>query len=164
VTKTSTHFDANREEWCNVANFEQMYHECYEKMVESKIAIKTVEENWLDKEGVVVEEEHLAFGRKTKYQMIHPNYLVFVDEVGDNTSQKDDENIAGTKYVVSRKNRALMRAAHNDCHFTKLGFSLADGRPILCVIIVACSETDAKIRMGLQPWCEVEGEGAVMVR
>jgi len=139
-----------------------MYYECYEKMVESKIAIKTAEENWLDKDGVVVEEEHLAFGRKTKYQMICPNYLVFVDEVGDNTSQKDDGNIAGTKYVVGRKSRALMRAAHNDCHFTTLGFSLADGRPILCVIIVACSEIDAKIRMGLQPWCEVEGEGAVM--
>ncbi len=142
--KTSTRFDANREEWCNMANFEQMYYECYEKMVESKIAIKRAEENWLDKDGVAVEEEHLAFGRKTKYQMIRPNYLVFVDEVGDNTSQKDDGNIAGTKYVVGRKNRALMRAAHNDCHFTTLGFSLADGRPILCVIIVACSEIDAK--------------------
>jgi hypothetical protein len=162
VTKISTRFDANCEERCNVANFEQMYHECCEKMVESKIAIKTAEENWLDKYGVVVEEEHLAFGRKTKYQMIQPNYLVFVDEVGDNTSQKDDGNIAGTKYIVGRKNRALMRAAQNDYHFTMLGFSLANGRPILCVIIVACIEIDAKIRMGLQPWCEVESEGAVI--
>jgi hypothetical protein len=131
-------------------------------MVESRIAMKMPEEVWLDKDGVVVEEEHLAFGRKTKYVMTRPNYLVFVDEVGDNTSQKDDGNIAGTKYVVGRKNRALMRAAHNDCHFTTLGFSLADGRPLLCVIIIACSEIDAKIRMGLQPWCEVEGEGTVM--
>jgi hypothetical protein len=56
-----------------------------------------------------------------------------------------------------------MRTAHNDCHFTMLGFSLANGRPLLCVIIVACSEIDAKIRMmGLQSWYEVEGEGAVM--
>jgi hypothetical protein len=49
------------------------------KMVESKIAMKMAEENWLDKDGVDVEEEYLAFGRKTKYQMICPNYLVFVD-------------------------------------------------------------------------------------
>jgi hypothetical protein len=32
-------------------------------------------ENWLDKDGVVVEQEHLAFGRKTKYEMICP--LIF---------------------------------------------------------------------------------------
>ena len=52
-----------------------------------------------------------------------------------------------------------MRAAHHDCHFTTLGFSLADGRPLLCVIIIACSEIDAKLRMRIQPWCEIEGDG-----
>jgi hypothetical protein len=36
---------------------------------------------------------------------------------------------------------------------------LADGRPLLCVIIIACAEIDAKIRMGIQPWCQIEGEG-----
>jgi hypothetical protein len=86
--KTSTRFDANHDEWCNVANFKWMYHECYEKMVESRIAIKMPEEIWLDKDGVVVEDEYLAFGRKRKYVMSCPNFLVFVDEVGDNTSQK----------------------------------------------------------------------------
>jgi hypothetical protein len=50
--------------------------------------------------------------RPTKYILNRPNYLVFVDEVGDNASQKDDGNIGGTKYVVRRKNRALMRAVH----------------------------------------------------
>jgi hypothetical protein len=130
-------------------------------MVESGIAFKMPEEVWLDKDGVVVEEESEAMGRRTKYILNRPNYLVFVDEVGDNTSQKDDGNIGGTKYVVGRKNRALMRAAHHDCHFTTLGFSLADGRPLLCVIIISCGEIDAKIRMGLQPWCEVEGEGTL---
>jgi len=94
--------------------------------------------------------------------MICPNYLVFVDEVGDNTSQRDDGKIAGTKYIVGRKKRGLMRAAHMNCPFTMLGFLLANGRPILCVFIVACSEIDAKITMGLQPWCEVVGVGAVM--
>jgi hypothetical protein len=54
-----------------------------------------------------------------------------------------------------------MRAAHHDCYFTTLCFSLADGRPLLCVIIFSCGEIDAKIRMGLQPWCKVEGEGTL---
>ncbi len=53
-----------------------MYHECYEKMVaESRIAIKMPEEIWLDKDGVVVEEEHLAFGRN---MMSHPKYWFFI--------------------------------------------------------------------------------------
>ncbi len=67
VTKTSTCFDSNQEEWCNVTNVEQMYHSCYEKMVESGIAFKMSEEVWLDKDGVVVEEESEAMGRPTKY-------------------------------------------------------------------------------------------------
>jgi hypothetical protein len=58
------------------------------------------EENWLDKDGIVVEEEHLAFGRKTKYKMICSNYFVFVDEVRDITSQKDDGNVAGTQNML----------------------------------------------------------------
>ncbi len=69
--------------------------------------------------------------KKSKYIMNHPNYVVFLDEVGDNTSQKDDGNIGGTKYVVGRKSREL---------------------------IIACSENDAKLRMGIQPWCEIEGD------
>jgi hypothetical protein len=33
--------------------------------------------------------------------------------------------------------------------------------PCSVLIFFSCGEIDAKIRMGLQPWCEVEGEGAL---
>jgi hypothetical protein len=38
--KTSTLFDANHEEKCNLANFEWMYHKVYEKMALPGIKIK----------------------------------------------------------------------------------------------------------------------------
>ncbi len=98
-------------------------------MVEADVAFKMLEEAWLNQDGLVVEEASEAFGPKSKYIVSHPNYIVFVDEVGVNTSERDDGNIGGPKFVVGRKSRALIRAAHHDCHFTTLGFSLAHGRP-----------------------------------
>ena len=40
------------------------------------------------------------FGRKTKYLLTHPEMLLFVDEVGDSMSQKNDGNNGGQKFMV----------------------------------------------------------------
>ncbi len=122
------------------------------------VAIKAPNPVWVSKEGMVVETKEEAWGRQTKYLLTRPDYVVFVDEVGDNPSQKNDGNIGGTKYVVEGSNQALMTSSYKDHHFTALGFTLADGRPLLCVIIIAGAEVDANVRMGLQSWCEVEGD------
>jgi hypothetical protein len=37
--------------------------------------------------GEVVETEQQAFGCKTKYELIHPDHLIFVETIGSNTSQ-----------------------------------------------------------------------------
>jgi hypothetical protein len=42
-----------------------------------------------------------------------------------------------------------MTSSYKDHHFTALGFTLANGRPLLCVIIIVGSEVDANARMGL---------------
>jgi hypothetical protein len=42
-----------------------------------------------------------------------------------------------------------------------LGFTLATGEPLCCAIIY-CSQVedvDVAVRMGIQPWCEINGEG-----
>jgi len=94
---------------------------------------------------------------KAELQLNRPNYLIFVDETGDDTSQKHDGNQGSEKLVVGVKERALLSSSFDGCHWTSLGFTLGDGRPLLCVIIIACSEIDAKTRMGVQPWCELQG-------
>ena len=69
---------------------------------------------------------------------------VFVDEVGSNTSQKNDGNVGGLKFVVDQNQRALLRSAYSDCHFTMLGFMNARGELVCCVVILASCELTAK--------------------
>ena len=42
---------------------------------------------WFDKAGNEVAGEKLSFGQKTKYKIVKPEQLLFVDKVGANTSQ-----------------------------------------------------------------------------
>jgi len=74
---------------------------------------------------------------KAELQLNRPNYLIFVDETGDDTSQKHDGNQGSEKLVVGVKERALLSSSFDGCHWTSLGFTLGDGRPLLCVIIIA---------------------------
>jgi hypothetical protein len=157
-TKKCVRFDSLREDWCTLENFEAMYEDVYSRMVECGAALKLPDAVWVNKEGAIVQTKDEAWGRQTNYLLTRPDYVIFVDEVGDNTSQKNDGNVGGTKYVVEKSSRALITSSYKDRHFTALGFTLADGRPLLCVIIIAGAEVDAKVRMGLQPWCNVEGD------
>ena len=81
--------------------------------------------------------------------------VLFVDEVGNNTSQKKYGNIGGEKFVVENNQWALIWSSYSDSHFTILGFMTVSGTPVCCVIILACMEVKAKIVLGLQPWAEV---------
>jgi hypothetical protein len=49
--------------------------------------------------------------------------LIFVDEVGDNTSQANDGNKIGTKYVTGNGWRAQQQNSFTDCHYITLGFT-----------------------------------------
>jgi len=146
-TKHCVRFDSQREAWASYENFEQMYDDVYRGMVKSGIAIELENEVWVNKQGLIVESEEESFERKTKFILTRPNYLIFVDETGDDTSQKHDGNQGSEKFVVGVKERALLSSSFDGCHWTSLGFTLGDGRRLLCVIIIACSEIDAKTRM-----------------
>jgi len=87
--------------------------------------------------------------------------VFFVDEVGCNTSQKNDGNNGGQKFLVEADQRALLRSSFGDCHFTVLGFTNGRGEPVCCVIILAGSEINAKCIMGLQPWANIIGDPMV---
>jgi hypothetical protein len=90
----------------------------------------------LDKEGNIVTDEADMYGSPTKYRLTHPEKLIFVDEVGDNTSQANDGNNTGTKYVTGKGWRAQQQNSFTDCHYTTLGFTAATGEPVMCAIII----------------------------
>ncbi len=73
---------------CSIQNNEAMCDKVYKAMIESGAASKFDKEHFLDSDGNIVEKEEDAFGRKNKYLLTWPEYVDFVDEVGDKTSQK----------------------------------------------------------------------------
>ena len=88
----------------------------------------------------MVLEEKDALGLQTKYHLIGPDLLLFVNEVGSNTSQtKDDGNVGGELFLCGKGERPQQRSAHKDAHFTVLGFTAVNGNPIdVCCFHFCC--------------------------
>jgi hypothetical protein len=140
--KKGVKFDSKRANWCTYQNFELMYQEVYQQMGESHIASKFDTPARFDKSGNIVEEENEAFGLKSSYFLDRPEKLIFVDEVGSNTSQANDGNIGGEKLLCISGGRPQERANTKGAHFTVLGFTTASGELIMCSIIFAAKELD----------------------
>ena len=98
---------------------------------------------YLNKQGKIVETKEESFGLPPKYIIHCPNKLVFVDEVGSNTSTTKDGNVAGEKFLCERTACPQIRAATKDSHFTVLGFTAATGEPVMCAIKFALEESAA---------------------
>ena len=129
--KRGIKFDTKSADWCTYLNFETMYNEVYNQMVMGGIARKLDVPVWLNKEGQIVEYEEEAFGLQTEFMLLHPNKLLFVDEVGSNTSQAKDGNIGGEKFLVLNDARPQQRSACKDTHFTVLSFTTASGDTVM---------------------------------
>ena len=96
---------------------------------------------------------------KTKYMLKHPGKLLFVDEVGNNTSQAKDGQIGGQKLLtVGSESRQQTRSAQKDAHFTVLGFTTSDGKPVMCAIIFAPKQLEPGWVQGLDPFGEWNGD------
>jgi hypothetical protein len=83
--------------------------------------------------------------------------------VGDNKSQQNDGNAGGEKFIVDKDKQTIKKSSCQDSHFTVLGFTLATGEPLCCAIVYSSQvkDVDVAIRMGIQPWCEINGEGEI---
>ena len=98
--KRGVKFNNKQSDWCTYSNFKIMYDVVYTKMVAAGIAAKLATPVMLNKTGKIVELEEESFSLKTHYMQLHPNKLVFVDEVGSNTSQTKDGHCGGEKFLV----------------------------------------------------------------
>jgi hypothetical protein len=109
---------------------------------------------WRDKNGEMVESEEQAFGCKSQFELIHLDHLIFVDKVGSNTSQTKDGNVGGQTFLCTADGRPQSRAATKDAHFTVLGFTAANGEPLLCAIIFAAKTLKKEWVSGFDPFAE----------
>jgi hypothetical protein len=55
----------------------------------------------------IVQSKEEAFGRQKQYCITHPDNLVFVDKIGDNTSQRNDGNAGGKNFILDKDKNAL---------------------------------------------------------
>jgi hypothetical protein len=88
----------------------------------------------------------------SQYFLLHPNKVIFVDEVGSHTTQANDKNTGGKKFVCSTNGWPQQRANMKDAHFTVLGFAAISGEPIMCCIIFASKELEPVMIQGLDPF------------
>jgi len=135
-----------------------MYEKIYTWMADCGVVIKWADgpKQFNHNEAIVKSEEE-AFGRKAEYELICPDKVIFVDEVGCNTSQKNDGNISGEKFLVCADSQAQIRLAFKDCHFTVLGFMAATVEPMLCAIVLLCKMMKMEYMMGCNPFADVDG-------
>ncbi len=77
-------------------------------MVKIGIAVQLPNEEMVTLYGTITKNKAESYGRKMKYLLTRLDYLLFVDEVGCNTSQKSDGNVGGEKFVIHEDQRALL--------------------------------------------------------
>ena len=132
--KRGEKFASSRADWTKKSNISQMFDVIYDELVDAKVAVVREEPVFTDREGNIVEESK-AFGLLQDIEVTHPEYILFGDETGCNTSQKKDGHIAGTKYVCTPKTTPQLRCSTSDHRFTMLLITAGTGDAVCCVII-----------------------------
>jgi hypothetical protein len=120
-----------------------MYNGVYRSMV---MAIKTAEERMYDKHGEFVLDKSYMYGQPTKFQLIKPQNLIFVDETGCNTNQNTDGYISGELFLLpTGASETGVKNACTNIHFSVLCFNNALGDAIMCSIILKLMKDVSKI-------------------
>ena len=158
-SKKAVKFDFKRAEWCTYRNFKIMYDEVYKEMEKGGIAAR-IDGVFLDGEGKKLKDDEAdaAMGLRTKYLMQRPGRLMFVGEVGSNTSTLKDDNVGGEKFLCAVNSRPQACAATEDSHFTVLGFTTATGHPLMCSIIFAAKELEYSWPLGFDANAKWSGD------
>jgi hypothetical protein len=150
--KKAFKFDSKRDDWCTKENFATMYVDIYKTMVRADVAEELHEPVFQDRKGnTVSEHDPTRYGRNTKFKLTHPRPVIFVYEVVENTSQKQDGHIGGHKLIVARGTRSQERSSYSDFHVTILGFTAVSGEPVIYAVIVATKRLTATKDSGFNP-------------
>jgi hypothetical protein len=131
---------ACRKEWSSYLNFTQMYNLVYNQMKQAGVLKDLEEPVLINLVGEIVSSEAEAFGEKVSQIVKHADYVMFVNEVGNNTNMKDNGGIGGERLLKARGQTAEVTSATSDAHFTVLGFTAATREPVMCAVIFAAGE------------------------
>jgi len=147
----------SKDEWGKLHNVQQMYEMTYDIWVDAGVAVRLPEDEhyWVNEEGERVETEAESAGCKVTVDLIHPEYVIFGDEVGTDVCQEEDGHIGGQTYVTAHGTRAELKSSTNSSRWTLIGLTAATGDPVMCIIIFTGKEIDINTRLGFDHRADV---------
>ena len=96
-------------------------------MKEARILEALDETVWINLEDEIVMSTEEVLGMKFPHQVKHPEYMLFVDEVGNNTNMKDNGKVGGKRLLKEKHQKAKITATTSYAHFTIFRFTSATG-------------------------------------
>ena len=101
ITTRGTRLDVNRAKWCIYANIKIIYDLIYEQLVEALVAVEHCHAKMRNEEGEIITNDKDMVGLPSKYELIEPDYLLFVDKIGSNLYCDHNNNVVGEKHILS---------------------------------------------------------------
>ena len=141
VSKRGEKFALNRADWTKLSNIKQMYEYIYDEMLTANIASPREHPVYTDREGNEVQESE-RFGLAQSISIDHPDYILFADESGCQTNQKQDGKVANRKYIVEHGTVPQVICNTSDHRFTILPFTSGSGEAVCCVLIFQHKEDE----------------------
>ena len=85
-----------------------------------------------------------------KYELIHSNYLLLVDEVRSNFYCNYDNNVSKEKYILRVSNGyTIIKSNNNDYRFSVLRFISTDRQPVMYVAIIKAERLSYEQMQGI---------------
>ena len=130
-------------------NVQTMYDLTYEGFVRARVAVELPENEqyYVDKQGNKTSAEN-AVGRKVKYKITHPQWILHGDEVGTDTCQEDDGHIGVQVYLTANGKRTALKSSKASHRFTLICLTANTGEPVMYIIVFAANELDYIARFG----------------
>ena len=133
--KKGKRWHTEKARWSKRKYVEDMFRDAYDTCILAKLARRLEKPVMRDAEGNIVTSEKDSYGEPCDIEIMHPDHLLFADETGCNTNQRDDKNISGTQYLCGKDEDPKLLSVGSNHRFTLFPIIAATGEPVVYVII-----------------------------
>jgi len=128
VNKRGEKFAPSCTDWSTYENFVAMYDHIYKEMHAAGLTKEYKSPVMVNESRLIVDDINESYGMAVTHELIHSDYLLFMDQTGSNTNQKDDKNVGGQKFVCESGMTPKLVMSTSSHHF------------ILILIVVATED------------------------
>ena len=93
---------STRKEWITHLNFTKMYNFFNDRIKEARILEALDKPVWMNRDGDIVMSMEENLGMMVTHQVKQPEYMIFVDEVRNNTNIKYDGRVGGKRFLKEK--------------------------------------------------------------